>query len=292
MRKYKYVLITPARNEELYIETTLKAVIEQEYPPEKWVIVSDGSTDRTDEIVQGYAAKYPFIHFLRREPNQERDFGSKVYAIRAGISAMTDVEYDFIGNLDADISFHPDYFLKIQQRFHENPQLGLTGGVIYERDHGEWRPRKHNKEWSVAGAVQFFRRGVYESIGGYLPLSRGGEDTIAATMARMKGWEVRTFPDIHAFHHRTTGTAETHFLGSSFRRGIMEYINGDHPLFQAARFFSRILSSPLASIYRTAGYLYAMLKRLEFVVPVDVIKFVRKEQIQRLESSLPWKKIR
>ncbi len=290
INRNKYVLVTPARNEEQYIEVTLKAVVEQEYPPEKWVIVSDGSTDRTDEIVKSYVQKYPFIQLLRREPGENRNFGSKVYAIREGVSAANNIEYDFIGNLDADISFQPNYFVEILGNFSRDSGLGLAGGAIHEQIQGEWLPRKHNRERSVAGAVQFFRREVYESIGGYLPLPRGGVDMIAEVMVRMKGWKVRTLRDIPAFHHRTTGTAEVHFLKANFRRGIMEYTNGYSPLFQAARFFSWMRSSPLASLYRTAGYLYAMLKGMEYVVPAEVIEYMRKEQMQRLKNSLPWKK--
>ncbi|HNY26577.1 MAG TPA: glycosyltransferase family A protein [Candidatus Sumerlaeota bacterium] len=298
MGKYRYVLITPARNEEQYIETTLKAVVQQEQQPEKWVIVSDGSTDRTDKIVQGYAEKYPFIHLLRREPDSSRDFGSKVFAIRAGVSLLADVEYDFIGNLDADISFQPDYFLRILERFDQIPQLGLAGGDICElnqgeweaRNQGKWDPRKIGYDWEVAGAVQLFRHEVFESIGGYLPLSYGGEDTIAGVMVRMKGWETRTFSDIRVCHHRTMGTLEVHSQKADFRRGIMEYANGYHPLFQAARLISGMRFSPRAHLSRTAGYLYAMLKRVERVVPPDVVKYMYQEHMQRLGNSLPWRK--
>jgi hypothetical protein len=192
--------------------------------------------------------------------------------------------------LDADISFLPDYYRKILQHFAQMSQVGLIGGCICEQNNGQWEFLKINHEWSVAGAVQFFRREVYESIGGYLPLPRGGVDMIAEVMVRMKGWKVRTLRDIPAFHHRTTGTAEVHFLKASFRRGIMEYTNGYHPLFQAARFFSWMRSSPLASLYRTGGYLYAMMKGMEHVVPADVIEYMRKEQMQRLKNSLPWRK--
>ncbi len=123
-----YVLITAARNEADYIEHTLKSVVKQTILPKKWSIVSDGSTDRTDEIVKRYEAKYDFIQLLRREPDGGRDFGSKVYAIRAGLEQLTGIEFDFIGNLDADISFESDYYESIFSIFMKYPKLGIAGG--------------------------------------------------------------------------------------------------------------------------------------------------------------------
>ena len=61
----KYVLITSARNEEAYIEKTIKSVISQTILPKKWVMVSDGSTDRTEEIIQTKIGKMPLNNSLR-----------------------------------------------------------------------------------------------------------------------------------------------------------------------------------------------------------------------------------
>lgn len=98
------MLITPARNEEAYIVKTIQSLINQTILPKKWIIVSDGSTDRTDDIVKRYEANYDFIQLLRREPDTSRNFASKVYAIQAGFKLLNGIEYDFIGNLDADVS--------------------------------------------------------------------------------------------------------------------------------------------------------------------------------------------
>src|SRR5437868_4626503 len=100
-----YVLITPARNEEAYIELTLKSMIAQTVRPLKWVIVSDGSTDRTDEIVRSYAAQHDWIELVRMPERTERHFGGKVRSFDAGRERIQDLPYDIIGNLDADMSF-------------------------------------------------------------------------------------------------------------------------------------------------------------------------------------------
>ena len=105
-----YVLITPARNEEAFIQLTLQSVVAQTIRPLKWVIVSDGSTDKTDEIVQSYAAKHSWIELLRMPERTERHFAGKVHAFNAGYERLKGLDYQFICSLDADISFGPDYF--------------------------------------------------------------------------------------------------------------------------------------------------------------------------------------
>src|ERR1700749_2555870 len=94
-----YVLITPARNEERFIELTIKSVLAQTVRPRKWVIVSDGSTDGTDHIVRRYAAEYPWIELVAMPPRSERHFAGKVYAFNAGYARLNGVEYDVIGSM-------------------------------------------------------------------------------------------------------------------------------------------------------------------------------------------------
>ena len=105
-----YVLITPARNEEAYIEENNQSVVSQTVKPLRWVVVSDGSTDRTDEIVSKYIAENPWIELVRTPERTERHFAGKVHAFNTGYARLKDLDYDIIGNLDADISFEPDYF--------------------------------------------------------------------------------------------------------------------------------------------------------------------------------------
>ena len=123
MFKKPYVLITAARNEEAYIEKTINSVISQTILPRKWVIVSDGSTDRTDQIVNKYAAKHDFIQLVHISGSTQRNFRSKVNAINIGYERLKHIEYEFIGILDADVSFKSDYFESILREFQKNPKL-------------------------------------------------------------------------------------------------------------------------------------------------------------------------
>ena len=100
-----YVLITPARNEEAYIEETIRSVISQTVLPKKWIIISDGSTDRTEEIIEKYIPQNPWIELIRMPERRDRQFAAKVHCFNAGYERIRDLPHDIIGSLDADISF-------------------------------------------------------------------------------------------------------------------------------------------------------------------------------------------
>ena len=293
-KKANYVLITAARNEEAYIEKTIKSVVSQTILPKRWVIVSDGSTDCTDIIVKKYLKSYDFIQLLRKENDSSRNFASKVYAIRAGIEHLSDIEYDFIGNLDADISFQKNYYERILTKFRENPRLGIAGGILFEAFRGKWIRQFTSTRWSVSGPIQMFRRQCYEDICGYIPLKLGGEDTFAEVMARMRGWEIKTFPDIKVFHHRRTGTENSNILSARFIQGVREYSSGNHLLFEMAKCISRVREKPylLGSLLRAIGYFYAFIRKEPKVVSNNIICYTRHEQIERLIAIFRGRKSR
>ncbi|MFZ1289741.1 MAG: glycosyltransferase family A protein [Melioribacteraceae bacterium] len=283
----QYILITPARNEEEFIKLTIDSVIKQTLIPLKWVIISDGSTDRTDEIVKEYVKSYPFIKLISRNPSAERNFASKVNAIKEGYESIKDLKFDYIGFSDADMSCESNFFESIIDRMNRNPKQGIGGGVVYEKETELWSPVVASYDWSVSGTMQMFRRQCYEEIDGYKPLKRGGIDTIAEVMARINGWEVKTFVDIKLFHHRIMGAKRGNKVKSNFKRGILEYSIGYHPLIQILRFFSRIPSPPffIASFMRTLGYYFALFRREPFSVPDNIIEYFRKEQLNRVITS-------
>ncbi|NUM56306.1 MAG: glycosyltransferase family 2 protein [Candidatus Hydrogenedentes bacterium] len=278
-----YVLITPARNEAAYIEKTLKSVVNQTLLPRRWVVVSDASTDRTDEIVMDYAARHSFIEFVRVEKDPNRSFASKVFAIRAGERKLTDVSYRFIGNLDADVEFDPAYFETVVARMIECPRLGLAGGHIYDYLDGQFIPQQIVKN-SVAGAVQLFRRDAYERIGGYIPLPRGGIDAIAEIMVQMYGWECETFADLKVNHYRPMGTALGGLISARYRDGMQDYAFGNHPLFEIVKCAARIGVRPIAigAVMRMVGYVRAAIHAEPRHVPADVVAYMRQTQLHRL----------
>jgi poly-beta-1,6-N-acetyl-D-glucosamine synthase len=287
MTDMNYVLVTPARNEEGFIEKTIRAVTAQTVLPKKWVIVSDGSTDRTDDIVREFTSTYTFISLLRRSnTGGDRSCGSKVKAFQAGYQELLDVPHDYIGNLDADVSFAPDYFEQILNRFQANPVLGIGGGIIHELIGKTFVPQWISPN-SVAGAVQLFRRACYEQIGGYFPVRLGGEDAAAEIMARARGWEVQTFDELPVRHYRQVSSGEGALVRTKLRHGMSHYALGYHPLFEMVRNTYKVSERPylVGSVLMTVGYWWALVTRIERELPEDVIRYLHLEQTRRLWST-------
>jgi biofilm PGA synthesis N-glycosyltransferase PgaC len=286
----RYVLVSPARNEARFIGRTMDSVVSQTVLPLKWVIVSDGSTDGTDDIVLKRAADYPWIELVRTPERKERHFAGKVNAFNAGHARLKGLDYDIIGNLDADVSFERDYIECLLGKFVENPQLGVAGTNYIE--HSWETAPKHDYRFAssedVSGACQLFRRECFEAIGGYTPSRHGGVDLVASLKARMHGWETRTFCDKVALHHRQQGTADTHKYLVEFFNGRKDYMFGGHPLWEIFRAAYRLTRKPyiIGGCLVLSGYFCAMLSRMEKTVSEDVVKFRRKEQMNRLRGFI------
>jgi glycosyltransferase involved in cell wall biosynthesis len=279
-----YVLVTPARNESQFVELTLKSVVSQTILPLRWIIVSDGSTDGTDDIVSRYAADYVWIELVRMPERQERHFAGKVNAFKAGLARLAAVPYDIIGNLDADVSFDDTYFEFLLTQFAENPRLGV-GGTPFREGSFQYDFRFTSIQ-HVSGQIQLFRRQCFEDIGGYVPRRIGGVDLVAVTTARMKGWQTRTFLEKPYVHHRQMGTATANVLLAPFKVGRADRLLGSHPVWQCARCIYQTTRRPflLAGALRFAGYFWEWIRRSELQVPADFAKFRRSEQLHRLRT--------
>ena len=264
---FRYVLISPARNEESCIERTIESVVKQTLLPCRYVIVSDGSTDNTDNIAKRYAARHSFVDFVRREGDLRANFRSKVLAFNLGLERLKGIQYDFVGNLDADISLDPDYFRRLLDKFDENPRLGVAGGQVWEEKHGTLVMHNY-RSYSVAGAVMLFRRSCYEAIGGYVPLVLGGEDSSAEIAARARGWTVLTFRDIRAVHNKPLLSQNRNILESKFKQGISNYLLGYHPVFQLAVCAYRLFEPPFltGALFLWVGFCWAKINRMKRAV--------------------------
>jgi biofilm PGA synthesis N-glycosyltransferase PgaC len=285
---YRYVLITPARNEATFIRKTLDAMVVQTVLPVRWVIVSDGSTDGTDEIVKEYAAKHGWIELVHIPDRNERHFGGKVDAFNAGYAKVRDLKYDVVGNLDGDSSFDPDYIEYLLDQFAQNTRLGVAGTTYWE---SSWeKSLKHDYRFAnpadVSGLCQLFRRECFEAFGGYTPSKQGGVDLVASLKARMCGWETRTFADKFAVHHRQQGTADSHKVMVEFYNGRKDYMFGGHPVWEIFRAMYRLTRKPyvIGGCLVFSGYLWAMATGLEKIVSPDIVEFRRKEQMSRLRN--------
>jgi len=285
-----YVLITPARNEARFIEGTIRCVVAQTIRPATWIIVSDGSTDGTDDIISTYAAEHRWIELVRMPERTERHFAGKIHAFNAGYARVKDVRYDVIGSLDADISFDEEYFSFLLQKLAEDPELGLVGTPFKDRTAYDYRfvSIEH-----VSGACQLFRRKCFEDIGGYVPVKSGGVDHIAVITARMKGWKTRTFTDKVCLHHRNIGSAKHSALAARFRDGALDYALGGHPVWELFRTAYQMTKRPvvLGGLMLLTGYVWSMIRRVPRPIPAEMVAFRRHEQRRRLKRFLTGNRI-
>jgi glycosyltransferase involved in cell wall biosynthesis len=285
----KYALVTPARNEEAFIEGTIQSVVGQTILPTRWIIVSDGSTDRTDEIVQAHAREHPWIELLRMPEHRDRTFAAKATAINAAYERLKGRDFDLIGNLDADITFAPDYFAFLLDRFKGNPRLGV-GGTPFIEDASEPDVHSYSHRMAdlkhVSGGCQVFRRACFEEVGGYPAIKGGGIDWVAVTTARMKGWETQTFLQKTCFHHRKMGTAARSPLMAKFRLGQEDYYLGGHPMWALVRGTFQMRARPyvVGGLSLMLGYFWAMLRRMPRPISTELVAFHRAEQMARLRK--------
>lgn len=288
--KTKYVLITPAHNEEQLIEGLIKSVIVQTIPPQKWIIVNDASTDTTGEIIKRYAGQYDFITYLRLTREAiESYYGRRSRVVLAGYEKIKSLKYDFLGVLDADITLGPTYYQGILQEFVRAPKLGIAAGIFLYEVNGRLEQALMDR-LCTSGSHQVFRRECYEQIGGYIPLKHGGDDSLVDIMARMYGWKTWSFDKYPVVQRRTVGTGDGRsILQARFRQGLTDYGIATHPVFMLAKSLRRaFLEKPyiVGSSARLAGFLYGYLLREKRTLPPGVVRFVHKEQIGRLLSYI------
>lgn len=281
-----YVLITPARNEVDTIGMTIASVVHQTMQPLKWVIVSDGSTDGTDELVNSFAARYTWIELVRNPVHRERHFAGKVEAFNVGYARVKDMKFAVVANLDADVSLDdPRYFEFLISKFAENPKLGVCGtsyteyGVIY--------PGPFTSPEDVTGACQVFRRECFEEIDGYSPIKIGGVDVLAFLDARAKGWQTRTFAEKCCVHHRKVGSAQhQHLYERLFQAGRKTYLLGSHPLWELVRCLYQMKNRPylVGAVLTLTGYMWALASGAEKALPRKLVKLRQDEQMRRLKK--------
>jgi glycosyltransferase involved in cell wall biosynthesis len=281
-----YVLITPVRDEAATIGLTIESVLKQSILPSEWVIVSDGSTDKTDEIVRQASDSHPWIRLLPLAPRPGRSFAAVVHNTEAGIRHLSCGDYAYLGLLDADVTFQPDYFEQLLKRFGANPKLGLAGGVVI--DVGLPRDRFPKNRIDVPGAVQFFRRECFDLLGGLIPIPEGGWDGMTCAMARMNGFETRLFTDLVVDHLKPRNISEGGVVRRKWQMGLRDYAAGYHPLFETVKCIGRLADTPVVvgAVAWWVGYCMAFVQRRHRVISAEVVEYVQQEQWQRLGNLL------
>ncbi len=284
----RVLLVTPTRDEAPHIETIVRAVAAQTRPPDRWVIVDDGSSDGTAERVAALARDVPFLRLVRTPPGftaAGRDRLAAAAAPRAfnfGLAAAGGPDgYTHIGKLDGDTELGRDYLERLLVRFARDPRLGIAGGVRLEPDgHGGWRtlaiPREH-----VPGALKLYTRECLAAIGGMAELL--GWDAIDEIYARMHGFATRSFPELQTRHHRPWGTADGRLRGR-VRYGHASYAARQDPLWVTLKAVkvARLPPVGLSGAAYLYGYGRAWARRAPRVEDEAFARFVRRELRARL----------
>ena len=277
----RYVIITPVRDEEAYVEDTLRSVVAQTFPPAEWVIVDDGSTDGTGAILDRYARRHAWIRVIHRADRGFRMCGSGVMeAFEEGYRALGESPWDLLAKLDADLSFGQEYFQRCLQKFAEDTELGVGGGVIYQARDGA-RELEPSHASHVRGATKIYRRACWDEIGGLI--KSPGWDTVDELKANMLGWKTRSFPDLLIRHNRRTGGAD-HPWRNAVKNGWADYVSGYHPLFMLLKCLKRSLEKPV--LVGAAGHLFGFvrgyLRRLPRGGDRRFIRYARAQQLRRV----------
>jgi glycosyltransferase involved in cell wall biosynthesis len=273
------LLITPARNEAGNLPRLFDAMLKQTARPVRWLIVNDGSTDDTESVVRRYSEGHDWIRLLNLPTVRERSFAAKATCFMAGYRDVG-ISADIVGNLDADVSFDPEYLAFLLDKFADDPTLGVAGTPFTEPGYDSTRD-SFEGEAHVAGGCQLFRRECFEAIGGYRPAPIG-VDWVAVTTARSKGWRTRSFRDKSFEHHRALGTAGRSRFRAWFFYGEKDYLLGWRPLYELARLAFQTLRNPVKGCCIAAGYVSASVRRPGRALTDELMRFHRKEQLAKL----------
>jgi biofilm PGA synthesis N-glycosyltransferase PgaC len=276
-----YVVITPVRDEEEHVRSTIESMVRQTIVPKEWIVVDDGSKDRTGEIIDEYASQYSWIRVVRREDRGFRKAGGGVVdAFNDGYHALNCGDWEFIVKFDGDLTFDPFYFEKCLDEFDRDPKLGVGGGVICYVVDGN-KSFEEGPAFHVRGATKIYRRACWNSIGGLF--AAPGWDTMDEVKANSLGWTTRNFPHLHLVHQRDTGAADG-LWPTLIKYGRANYICGYHPLFMISKCGLRLARKPyvIGSIGLMYGFVSGYLMRVPQVDDREAIAYLRRQQINRL----------
>jgi biofilm PGA synthesis N-glycosyltransferase PgaC len=283
---YNYVIISPVRDEEIYLERTITTVLRQTIRPRRWVIVDDGSRDQTPQMLQRYAEGHDWITVLRIERSGERQLGiSEIQAFAAGYKLIEDMPLDFVVKLDCDVELPLDYFERLLSRFDQDEALGIASGSYLETEGDTWIAVPM-PEYHAAGASKVMRAECFRQIGGFVP--HRGWDTIDEIRADMAGWKTCHFPDI-AFRHLRTEGAAAGPLETNRMHGQIYYLTGGNSLFLLLKVLHRCWHGRpfiLGGLMMLVGFLWPLLSGAPRAVTDEEARSYRRILNRRLAERM------
>lgn len=281
-----YVIISPVKDEQQYIETTLQSMVAQTLKPVRWIIVDDGSGDLTPEIVERYASQHSWISLVRLPRRKTRASGSPVVrAFNAGFELAKQEHFDFVVKLDCDLRIPPTYFERLLARFEQDPRLGIASGVYIE-EHNTGRKMVPMPEYHASGASKVIRARCFEEIGGFV-VARGW-DTVDEIRAQTLGWRTRHFADLTFDHLRTEGSARGPLFTNRLHGEVYYMTGGSWPFFLLKVAHRMVCSKPpvLAGLMLLVGFLKPLLLGQKRLVSGAEARWYRHTLQQRIWHTL------
>lgn len=299
-RGQRLLLITPVRNEEAHLELIADAVARQTRTPDLWLVVDDGSTDRTPEILAELRRRIGFLQVLDTAdlppvgPVSDRlATAAEARAFNLGLNSVAWEDFTHIAKLDGDTELPPHYFERLLSEFERDPGLGLAGGLYADPDpRGDgWEVIDIPSEYHVPGTLKCYSRACFQAVGGIQ--ERLGWDTIDETYARMRGYRTSALVDLVALHHRPRASADGTLRGRA-RHGECAYIAHFTLPWVTLRTFKMARERPrgLSGAAFLYGYLRAAACRTPRVHDPAFRRFVRRELRGRMLGALGLGKLR
>ena len=254
-----HAVVTPARNEGVNLRRLGASLIAQSWRPAAWIVVENGSTDDTADVVRELAAGHSWIRLLSvaAPARPLRGFAS-ARAFNLGVQSL-DFDPDLITNADADISYESSYFEKLRTVFASRPEVGIASGVCYERERGEWKPVYPRSPYVRGGSFTYRATCLVQ----LAPVEeRVGWDSIDVVRASLRGWHTATVPSLSYFHHRPTGVRDTSRFSGWAEEGAVSYRMWSRPLYMLTRTAYRVVSErDLSATGLLWGYARSFIRR-------------------------------
>ena len=283
----RYVLISPCRDEAEYMRHTLDSVVGQRVRPAKWVIVDDGSTDATPDILAEYAAAHDWIEVVAKPDRGARAVGPGVIeAFYAGLARVDLADYAYLCKLDLDLDLPAGYFEGLMRRMEADPRIGTASGKPYVRRGGALVSERRGDEMSV-GMTKFYRTACFVQIGGFVREVMW--DALDCHKARQLGWKAVSWddPELRFEHLRPMGSSQTSIYTGRRRHGFGQYYMGSDPLYYAATCVFRMSEPPyvLGGLAMLQGYLGAWWSRAPRHDDAELRRFIRAWQRRALRKG-------
>lgn len=277
----KYCIIIPARNEEKFIGQTLQSIVDQSFLPSEVIIVDDNSTDKTTEIANEFAAKFPFIKIIHSENQADNhEPGSKI--IEAFYKGFTELnsDWDVVTKLDADVILPKNYFEKIIHAFQINPKIGIAGGLVYVQKNEEWVYEKISNKKHVRGAIKSYSKACFIKMNGIKKSI--GWDTVDELLAQFYGFEIEIISDLQVKLLKPTGNDYKKIHGQKTGSGFYKMDYGWAISSIAALKASWNAKNPILFFSISKGYWNSALNNDSKIVTKSEANFIR---------SYRWRKI-